>query len=249
MVEKVYVKTGNIQEINEMAEKLRRIRLLDEVKELAGKYFVPEQDLSEFLSGKRRFLIDGGDTSKEYETARSKVLDEMFELKDPQFADVIGNYLLKCCEDSRFADLVLQKHKTLQRCIESLMGKVYDMVSDEVKENSKYAGKAVAGEAVFDWVAAYYAEDDREEAAKRAKEAEEDFQKRLEQRKKAVLPKSKTGKTTKKSGTPKKLKQGVADGAAPDKNEKSSSSKTKSTGQEKGQVEGQVSLFESGLAG
>ena len=119
-----------------------------------------EQDVSEYLSGKRRFLIDGGDTSKEYETARSKVLDEMFELKDPQFADVIGNYLLKCCEDSHFADLVLQKHKTLQRCIESLMGKVYDMVSDEVKENNRYAGKAVAGEAVFDWVKAYYVRDE-----------------------------------------------------------------------------------------
>lgn len=249
MVEKVYFKTGNIQEINEMAEKLRRIRLFDEVKDLAGKYFVPEQDVSEYLSGKRRFLIDGGDTSKEYETARSKVLDEMFELKDPQFADVIGNYLLKCCEDSHFADLVLQKHKTLQRCIESIMGKVYDMVSDEVKENNRYAGKAVAGEAVFDWVKAYYVRDDREETDDRAKKAEEDFQKRLEQRNKAALPKSKTGKTTKKRSTSKKSKQGVAEGAAPDKNEKSLSSKTKSAVQEKGQVEGQVSLFESGLAG
>lgn len=249
MVEKVYEKMGNIQEINETAEKLRRIRLLDEVKQLAEKYYVPQQDLEEFLSGKRRFLIDGGDTRKEYETARSKVLDEMLELKDPQFADVIGNYLLKCCDDSRFADLVLQKHKTLQRCIEFLMGKVYDMVSDEVKENNRYAGKAVAGEAVFDWVTAYYAEDDREEAAKRAEKAEENFQKQLEQRKKAALPKSKAGKTTKKNGTSKKPKQGAADGAAPDKNEKASTSKTKSAGQEKGQVEGQVSLFESGLAG
>lgn len=249
MVERVYDKMESIQEINEAAEKLRQIKLFDEVKELAGKYFVQERDVSEFLSGKRRFLIDGGDTRKEYETARSKVLDEMMELNDPQFTDIIGKYLLKCCEDSYFAALVLQKHKTMQRCIESLMTRAYDMVSDDVKKNGRYAGKAVAENEVFNWVKAYYAEDDREETAKQAKKAEEDFQKRLELRNKAAQSPKNTGKTNKKRSASKKAKQGesVTDGAVSGNADKSSSVKTAAASQEKGQVKGQVSLFD--LAG
>lgn len=248
MVEKLYEKMGSIQEINETAEQLRRIRLFDEVKKLAEKYQVSDLDLSEFLSGKRHFLVDGGDTQKDYETARSKVLDEMFALKDPQFADVIGDYILKCCEDSIYANFVLQKHKTLQRCIESLMGRTYDMVSDEVKKNSRYAGKAIGGDMVFDWVDSYYMEDDRDRVAEQTKKAEEDFKKRLELQKKGAPSKNKV-KTSKKRSSASKTKQSGANGTTAGKEGQSSCVKTVTAEQEKGQIEGQVSLFESGLAG
>ena len=59
MIEKLYKKVKNIQDFNETASKLRQMGLKDELKNLAGKYKVPEVDLKEFLSGKRYFLIDG----------------------------------------------------------------------------------------------------------------------------------------------------------------------------------------------
>ena len=62
MIEKLYKKVKNIQDFNETASKLRQMGLKDELKNLAGKYKVPEVDLKEFLSGKRYFLIDGGET-------------------------------------------------------------------------------------------------------------------------------------------------------------------------------------------
>ena len=67
----------------------------------------------------RYFLVDGGN-AKTYETVRSKLLDEMGFLNDPQFGDVIGQYLLENCGDSEFSRRVLQNHKTLHRCIEHL---------------------------------------------------------------------------------------------------------------------------------
>lgn len=155
MIEKLYKKVKNIQDFNETASKLRQMGLKDELKNLAGKYKVPEVDLKEFLSGKRYFLIDGGETQKDYMSARSKLLDEMFNLNDPQFTDVIGNYLIKCCDKSDFADLVLQKHKTLQRCVESIMSRAYEMVSDEVKKSGRYANMAVLEDTVFKWVRDY----------------------------------------------------------------------------------------------
>lgn len=149
MIEKLYKKVKNIQDFNETASKLRQMGLKDELKNLAGKYKVPEVDWKEFLSGKRYFLIDGGKTQKDYISARSKLLDEMFNLNAPQFIDVIGNYLIKCCDKSDFADLVLQKHKTLQRCVESIMSRVYEMVNDEVKKSDRYANMAVLEDKTF----------------------------------------------------------------------------------------------------
>lgn len=246
MVEKLYDKMKDIQEINETAAKLRQIGLKEELKKLAGKYQVPALDLDEFLSGKRHFLIDGGDTKKDYKTARSKLLDEMFELKDPQFTDVIGNYLIKCCDKSDFASLVLQKHKTLQRCIESVMNRTYAMVSDEVKQNGRYASMAVFGDTVLEWIREYYLADDREKEAERRKEAEESFQKRIIAQ--VNTSKGSKGKTNKKRSTSKKNKAGDENIATPGKEEKKSSAKTEPADQNKGQIEGQFSLFESGLA-
>ena len=227
MIEKLYKKVKNIQDFNETASKLRQMGLKDELKNLAGKYKVPEVDLKEFLSGKRYFLIDGGETQKDYMSARSKLLDEMFNLNDPQFTDVIGNYLIKCCDKSDFADLVLQKHKTLQRCVESIMSRAYEMVSDEVKKSGRYANMAVLEDTVFKW-------------------AEEAFHKRLSVQ--INTPKGNKNKTTKKRNASKKNKAGGANSNASEREGKHSSAKTEAADQNKDQIEGQVSLFENGLA-
>lgn len=246
MIEKLYKKVKNIQDFNETASKLRQMGLKDELKNLAGKYKVPEVDLKEFLSGKRYFLIDGGETQKDYMSARSKLLDEMFNLNDPQFTDVIGNYLIKCCDKSDFADLVLQKHKTLQRCVESIMSRAYEMVSDEVKKSGRYANMAVLEDTVFKWVRDYYLTDDREKEAERRTEAEEAFHKRLSVQ--INTPKGNKNKTTKKRNASKKNKTGGVNSNASEKEGKHSSAKTEATDQNKDQIEGQVSLFENGLA-
>ena len=122
MVEKIYDKVGSVQEINGIAADLRRIGLIEEIKILAEKNNIPTDDVKDYLKGKRYFLVDGGN-AKPTETVRSKLLDEMGFLNDPQFGDVIGRYLLENCRDSEFSRRVLQNHKTLQRCIEHLMKK------------------------------------------------------------------------------------------------------------------------------
>lgn len=239
MIEKLYDKVSNIQEINETAAKLRRIGLVDELKNLADKYQVPELDQNEFLFGKRFFLIDGGDTRKEYETARSKLLDEMFELKDPQFVDVIGNYLIKCCDDGSFADLVVQKHKTLQRCMDALMERAYEMVSEDIKKTRKNTSMAILGDTVFTWAREYYLDDDREKEAERKAKADEAFRKRMEPKAATGGSKSKKTKTSKKSSVSKAPKPAKESPAAV---------KEKPAEKGNGQVEGQVSLFDSGFA-
>lgn len=82
-----------------------------------------KSDLEAFLSGKHYFLIDSGNTVKTYASARAKLLDEMLYLKDPNFVDVIGNTLLKQCGNTEMECLILQNHKTLQRCVDYLMEK------------------------------------------------------------------------------------------------------------------------------
>ena len=44
MIEKLYKKVKNIQDFNETASNLRQMGLKDELKNLAGKYKVPEVD-------------------------------------------------------------------------------------------------------------------------------------------------------------------------------------------------------------
>ena len=173
-------------------------------------------------------------------------MDEMFNLNDPHFTDVIGNYLIKCCDKSDFGDLVLQKHKTLQRCVESIMSRAYEMVSDEVKKSGRYANMAVLEDTVFEWVRDYYLTDDREKEAERRTEAEEAFHKRLSVQ--MNTPKGNKNKTTKKRNASKKNKTGGTNSNASEREGKHSSAKTEAADQNKDQIEGQVSLFENGLA-
>lgn len=238
MVEKIYGKTGSIQEVNQLASNLRKLKMKEEVFKLAEENRIPKNDAEEFIQGKRYFLIDGGDTAKYYETARSKLMDEMLEINDPMFGNIIGGYLLQRCKDRNAEQQILKRHKTLQRCIEYLMEQAYGTADESDVKTHKNVSVAVADDMVFGWVNDYYASDDAEKVAQSVKEADEAF---LRRRVPAKLPDKK--KTAKKSASsqPKKDKQ------AKKEEVKTTAVKKEGTEKESEQVAGQVSLFEAGM--
>lgn len=175
MVEKMIKKMESVQAVNQLAAKLKQLGLKKDLEALAEKNKIKKSDLEAFLSGKHYFLVDGGNTVKTYASARAKLLDEMMYLKDPNFADVIGNTLLKQCGNTEMERLILQNHKTLQRCVDYLMEKAWELVDEESRNQRIRVGFAVTSDTVFSWVQDYYALDDREQVEKKEKEAQEKF--------------------------------------------------------------------------
>lgn len=228
MVEKIYDKVKSIAVLNQIAAGLRRLGMKEELENLAKKFFVPQDNVTLFFEGKRYFLMDGGNTSKIYGTAKAKLLDEMFSLKDHTFGDVIGKYLLSCCQDPLFETQILLHHKTLQRCIEYLMEQAYNMVSEDAKKSHQRTCTAVLSEQVFSWVKDYYFLDDCEVVKKEMEEKNKKFLESLESHNKSR--KSSDAKKKVLSGSGKAKAQGKINKVNADQNEK------------------QISLFEVGLA-
>jgi len=201
MVEKIIDRMESVQAINQMAFKLKQMGLKTDLEMLAEKNKIRKSDLEAFLSGKHCFLVDGGNTVKPYASARAKLLDEMLYLKDANFAAVIGNHLLQQCGNPEMENLILQKHKTLQRCVDYLMEQAWELVDEEARNQRIKVGFAVTSDTVFSWVRDYYALDDKEETEKKEKEAEERFLANItsanEKKKPAAKPKS--SKRTKKT--------------------------------------------------
>lgn len=224
MVEKILENVSDIYEINQTAAKLRQLGMREELQKLAEKYAVPKQNIAAFLSGKRYFLVDGGPIRKTYRTARSKLLDEMDMLKDPHYADVVGAYLFSQCGKYAIEQQILKPHKTLQRCVEYLMEKAWELVDDEKKNQRIRTGVYVQDDTAYRWVQEYYALDDKEQYEKERKEAEETFRKAGEKtvrKEKSAANKSSTkGKSNKKT-TEKVVSQSA--GSQRDKKEAKSS--------------------------
>ena len=179
MVEKMIKKMESVQAVNQLAAKLKQMGLKKDLEALAEKNKIRKSDLEAFLSGKHYFLVDGGNTVKTYASARAKLLDEMLYLKDPHFADVIGNALLKQCSNPEMEFQILQSHKTLQRCVDYLMQKAWELVDEESRNQRIRVGFAVTSDTVFSWVQDYYVLDDKEQMEQKEKEAEENFLEKL----------------------------------------------------------------------
>lgn len=238
MAKDIFEKMKSIHEVNRAAGELRRLGLKEKLKELADRNQVGEAELKDFLLGKRYFLIDAGDTVKTYGTARAKVMDEMLTLDDPQCGNVVGNYLLRCCQDPCFQKSALQGHKTLQRCLEHVMRQAYGLLGEDQKKARRNTAVAVVSDQVFRWVKEYYAMDDKASLEERRKKAEEEFQERNKLKSDRTVGKSVSKK--KRSGTPKS--------AGGCQREDSSKTEIKRRVTEKGQMEGQVSLFGMDMA-
>lgn len=241
MIEKIFDKLGSISEVNQAAADLRKLRMKEALIQLVEKYHVPKQDAENYYCGKRYFLVDGGNTVKNFDTARSKLLDEMFTLNEPMFGNVIGTYLLSCCDNAEYEEKILLEHKTLMRCIEYVMGKAYELVSDEMKIRRENAGVGVLDEQVYGWIREYYFLDDEQQIREKSEEAEKCFKKRnappkatasnAGKMKKSGAKKQKESKKMEKKGKGEQIK---SDG----KGENADSKKS-----ERGQVDGQFSLF------
>ncbi|MFR9151847.1 MAG: Cas9 inhibitor AcrIIA9 family protein [Hungatella sp.] len=231
MVEKMIKKMESVQAVNQLAAKLKQMGLKKDLEALAEKNKIKKSDLEAFLSGKHYFLVDGGNTVKTYASARAKLLDEMLYLKTP-FADVIGNALLKQCSNPEMEFQILQSHKTLQRCVDYLMQKAWELVDEESRNQRIRVGFAVTSDTVFSWVQDYYALDDKEQMEQKEKEAEENF---LEKLSTSIEGKKPAGKQkgkgqTKKAKTEEKKK--------PD----NTSDRTENKSEEE-----QISLFDVGM--
>lgn len=175
MVEKMIKKMESVQAVNQLAAKLKQMGLKKDLEALAEKNKIRKSDLEAFLSGKHYFLVDGGNTVKTYASARAKLLDEMLYLKDPHFADVIGNALLKQCSNPEMEFQILQSHKTLQRCVDYLMQKAWELVDEESRNQRIRVGFAVTSDTVFSWVQDYYALDDKEQMEQKEKKQKRIF--------------------------------------------------------------------------
>ena len=278
MAKSIFDKMENIHEVNRMAAELRRLGMREKLKELADKNRVMDEDFEAFFLGKRYFLVDTGETQKTYGTARAKLMDEMLILNDPLFGNVIGGYLLQCCSELGFQESVLQEHKTLQRCIEYVMEMAYGLLDENQKKARRNTAVAVVSDQVFEWVKNYYTLDDKAALEEKRKKAEKEFADRNKPKENKAAGKgtskkkaSKTSKASKAAKTSKKSSvagisgKAGASGNAADSEQSLAEKKetgdilseniqaedlpeTEPNASEKGQIEGQVSMFSMGPA-
>lgn len=255
MVEKIYGKIGSIAEFNQIAAKLRQIGMKEELQKLAARFYVPKDQVDAFLERKRYFLMDGGNTDKDYGSAKEKLVDEMLCLNDPMFATVIGNYLISRSSEEPLCSQILLPHKTLQRCIEYLMEQAYSLVSEEVKKSRQNTALAVVGDQVLGWVNDYYALDDKEKVREEMEKADKKFLHEPEIKKTAgegstaKSRRSKTGAARKTKGKAKTTAMGTAGSAGNSDAESDGvpAEKTKNGNGKTKETDGQLSLFGAGL--
>lgn len=181
----------SIQELNQVAGHLRQAQEFDRIKKLAYTWLVPDENVEDFIAGKRYLLADMDIEEKDFASATAKLAEEMGILSDEYFADTIGAYVSRKCSDEAYGALVLQRHKTLQKCLDYILGKAYAIAEEKQgKENIRSrqrTGMAMSSAVVFAWADEYYSLDDaREDAEKREKAREEYIEERAkrEQREK-----------------------------------------------------------------
>lgn len=107
------------EELNAMAVHLRLSENFSELKLLASEWLVPEEYVQDFIAGKRAQLAEIPFEEREYDSAVEKLRAEMWLIKDQMFTDIVSKYLIRKAEDNPvFGMQVLQKHKTIQKCMQ-----------------------------------------------------------------------------------------------------------------------------------
>lgn len=210
---------NNTEELNAMAVHLRNSQNFSELKRLAAQWLVPEPNVKDFIKGKRFELAEIPLSEKEYVSAVEKLREEMWHMKDQFFTDLVGRHLMQKAEkDLLFEGQVLKKQKTLQKCMNYIMGQAYQIAEKE--HDNRFGGKnnpnrqadhahqsigmAISEIQVYQWAEEYYALDDEEKEAKAQKEEQrkrlnslkkkEERKKKEECKKKAVAPVNSTEK-------------------------------------------------------
>lgn len=193
------------EELNTAALHYRQSGNMDGVRELAKAHAVSKKQTEAFIQGSRYRLVEIPIGERKFVNASEKLRAEMFILKDAGFADIIGQYLVNLAKtDSALEAHVLKRHKMLQRCLDYVTQKAYNVALEASKkkgENSVRAntGLALSGDQVFPWVLEYYAKDDEKEMAEKEQEEKKKIQKEwdsVNKRTKTIAEKSGIRKET-----------------------------------------------------
>lgn len=218
---------NNTEELNAMAVHLRISQNFSEIQALAAQWLVPEQNVEDFIKGKRFQLADIPLSEKDYASAAEKLREEMWLMKDQLFTDIVGRHLMKKAEeDPMFGIQVLKKQKTLQKCMNYIMEQAYQIAEKE--HDLRFGGKknpnrradsahqsigmGMSETQVYQWAEAYYAlEDEAEEAKRRKAETKKrlnSLKKKEERKKKSALSGSSSAKGISKENTEKNEEKG-----------------------------------------
>lgn len=171
------------EELNTAALYYRQSGNMDGVRELAKAHAVSQKQTEEFIQGSRYRLVEIPMGERKFANASEKLRAEMFALKDAGFADIIGQYLVNLAKtDSALDAQVLKKHKMLQRCLDYVTQKAYNIALEGAKKKGENGirantGLALSGDQVFPWVLEYYAKDDEKEIAEKEQEEKKKIQK------------------------------------------------------------------------
>lgn len=230
MGEKIFGEIQKTEELNELANNLRKSKELDEIRLLCKENGISDDVAEDFVQGKRLILAEAGyledrkaagkiqegvSTTGEVikedvaENAKEKLKKELKDAKAKGFADPIISHLLKRCdEDKKLAQDIMQEHKTWKKCFDY----IYALARNQKKENAACA--AVPADVVFGWVEEYYRKDDAAEEKKKAeqKAAQQTKQKPATAEKKADAKQESKGpepKKLEKSHEPKANKKGL----------------------------------------
>lgn len=211
----------NTEELNAMVAHLRMAQNFSELRLLAAERLVPEQDVEDFISGKRFLLAEIPMSEKKYASAAEKLREEMWHLKDQLFTDLVAQYLIqRAKEDILFGSRVLKKQKSLQKCMGYIMKQAYQMAEKEREKKfgekqepkgrtgsqNQALGLGIAETTVFQWAEEYYALEDevkeaREQAAERKKRLNA-LKRKEERRKNAESPKKAAPDVSRKTKEP-----------------------------------------------
>lgn len=210
MLEKII---SNVNELNAAAMHLLQIKDMDALRKLAKTWYIPYQQTEDYIQGKRYRLAEIPITEKMYQNAAEKLRDEMLMLNDKFFADIVAWHMIgKCAEDAAFENQILARHKSLQKCLDHITGKAFELAQEQAKQKGldripQNMGLALTEKEVFPWAEEYYQKQDEAETIKQEKEKREKILSEWEklEKKGTVLPqKTVVGKKGSKKKTEEK---------------------------------------------
>lgn len=251
MIDKI---VKNINELNAVAVHLRQSGDMDELRKLAKAWSVPYAQTEDYIHGKRYRLAEVPVADKDFKTPFEKLREEMLVLDDKYFASVIAWYIIrKCEEEESLGDMVLKKYKSLQRCLDFILGKAFEIATEQAKQKgmdhvTANTGLALTQNDVFPWVEEYYRKEDESETKKVETEEKQKILKEWERREgglKKVTAVKKSSSKTKKASQKATKKTDATIASNSEKSSAAEKEETKKPAEE--ETFGQMSLFD--LAG
>ena len=83
----------NTKDLNMVADRLRARGEISRLQELCRERLIPENDMQDFLQGKRLRLAEVPLEEKNFSTASEKIAEEMYQFEGPGLAVALGQYL------------------------------------------------------------------------------------------------------------------------------------------------------------